>query len=125
MVLESSLRTLLRAEVIEISRIPLQAVPSREVDVSVVLTHSDSVLAELLPAVGPPRGLQDHGTGAAENAPVLEDGAPRRQFRITWRGALSSNEGSKTIRGGRSHTQVKRSAKLEPQWLRTIRLRKK
>ena len=34
-----------------------------------------------------------------------------------WRGALSSNEGSKRVRGGRSHTQVKRSTKLELQWL--------
>ena len=62
---------------------------------------------------------------SAVHTPVLEDNAPRRQFRKIWRGALSSSEGSKTLRGGRSHTQVKRSAELEPQWLRTSRLRNK
>ena len=89
------------------------------------LAEPFGLLAPAPHAVEDVEGVPYHWTGAAENAPVLEDSAPRRQFRKIWRGALSSNEGSKTVRGGRSHTQVKRSAELEPQWLRTSRLRNK
>ena len=64
--------------------------------------------------------LHEQGTGAADNTPVLQDIAPRRRFRKMWRGALCSNEGSKTIRGGRGHTQVKRSIKLEPHPSQTL-----